>query len=195
MNFKEWWPNNIVENNYVTTDSQQDMKKTLPQDKNKGMFPDNSIEARVLFYFLLLKQKLHFFQGRVLIYILSFPPPKKNIVITSPPFGEVLLWEFYYLQWQVGLCLLYRSYPRKGQMSSINWYTPCSNYFSNSRYTYATCFYKRFLTHSENIKWNNPTYLKSVILINMLSKGCLFVLCFGLPQQRCFLLPGRSSKI
>lgn len=96
MNSKEWRPNNIIENDYVTTDSQQDMKKTLPRDKNKGMFSDNSTEARVLFYFLLLKQKLHFFQGRVLIYIFSFPP-QKNIVITSPPFGEVLLWEFYYL--------------------------------------------------------------------------------------------------
>lgn len=84
MNFKEWWPNSIIENNYVTTDSQQDMKKTLPQDKNKGMFSDNSTEARVLFYFLLLKQKLHFFQGRVLIYIFSFPPKKEHSNNFSP---------------------------------------------------------------------------------------------------------------
>lgn len=94
----------------------------------------------------------------------------------------------------MGLCLLYRSYPRKGQMSSINWYTPYSNYFSNSRYTYATCFYKRFLTHSENIKWNNPIYLKTVILITMLSKGCLFVLFFWFAPGEV-LSPSREKSI
>ena len=68
--------------------------------------------------------------------------------------------------------------PKKGQMSSIFLYTPCSNCYPNSRHTYATYSCKQFLTHSENIKWNNPIYHKSVILICFLKVCFFFWFCF-----------------
>ena len=105
MNFKEWWPNNIIENNcYYRLPT--GYEKTLLQDKHRSMFSDNSKEARVLFSFLLLKPKLYCFQVRVLIYIFpcsSKKKKKKPTVVTYSPLGEILWWEFYYLKWQVGL--------------------------------------------------------------------------------------------